>query len=66
MANGRSVLAKSVTPARIEQNRHIIPLDKDDLKALDKISENGVKRYVYPEFGVNFGFPDRNEGIIMT
>jgi hypothetical protein len=36
------------------------------LKALGKISENSVKRYVYPEFGVNFGFPDRNEGIIMA
>ena len=66
MINGRAVLAKSVTPARIEQNRHLIALDEDDQKMLAKIAEKGIKRYVYPEFGVNFGFPDKNEGIVLV
>ena len=63
--SGRSVLAKSVSPARIEQNRHLILLDEADLSTLAKIAEPGVKRYVYPAFGVNFGFPDKPEGIMM-
>jgi glycerol 2-dehydrogenase (NADP+) len=62
VALGHSVLAKSVNPSRIEQNRTIIDLDADDLAALGKISKSIPKRYVYPEFGVNFGFPDRTDG----
>jgi glycerol 2-dehydrogenase (NADP+) len=66
VACGRSVLAKSVNPSRIEQNSKITALDQEDLKALAAVSANGVKRYVYPEFGVNFRFPDKNEGIIVA
>jgi glycerol 2-dehydrogenase (NADP+) len=60
------VLAKSVTPARIEQNRIIVQLDEDDISALNKISQSAPKRYVYPEFGVNFGFPDKKHGIVVS
>jgi glycerol 2-dehydrogenase (NADP+) len=53
------VLAKSVTPERIEENRRLVKLSDEEIAALDTISTGGVKRFVYPEFGVNFGFPDK-------
>jgi len=56
---GLSVLAKSVTPSRIEQNFHIVHLDASDISTLNKISQEQSKRYVNPDFGVNFGFPDQ-------
>ncbi|KAJ9492314.1 hypothetical protein VN97_g931 [Penicillium thymicola] len=65
IARGSSVLAKSVTPARIEANRaDLIHLDAEDLASLRKYSddlqaEGKVQRFVYPPFGVNFGFPDK-------
>lgn len=65
MARGCSVVAKSVTPRRIEENRKVIRLDDEDMQALNNIAAEMPKRYVYPEFGVNLGFPDRTEGINM-
>jgi glycerol 2-dehydrogenase (NADP+) len=59
VARGSSVLAKSTTPWRIEANRKLIELDDDDMGVLNKIHEKGLHRYVYPEFGVNLGFPDK-------
>ncbi|KAJ5790705.1 uncharacterized protein N7518_007716 [Penicillium psychrosexuale] len=65
IARGSSVLAKSVTPARIEANRaDLIFLDAEDLATLRKYSdglqaEGKLQRFVYPPFGVNFGFPDK-------
>ncbi|KAJ5571060.1 Aldo/keto reductase subgroup [Penicillium sp. DV-2018c] len=65
IARGSSVLAKSVTPARIEANRaDLIKLDDEDMDTLRKYSdglqaEGKLQRYVYPPFGVNFGFPDK-------
>ncbi|KAJ5273044.1 hypothetical protein N7478_008169 [Penicillium angulare] len=65
IARGSSVLAKSVTPARIEANRtDLIKLDADDVAIIRKYSDslaatNSFQRYVYPPFGVNFGFPDK-------
>ncbi|TKA76951.1 D-galacturonate reductase [Cryomyces minteri] len=60
VARGNSVLAKSVTPSRIEENRNIIELESSDLKALEKIlKDKGVTRFVHPAFGVNLGFPDK-------
>ncbi|KAE9988007.1 hypothetical protein EG328_000951 [Venturia inaequalis] len=60
MARGSSVLAKSVTPSRIEENKNLIALDAEDMAALADISKTkGLKRFVYPEFGVNMGFPDK-------
>ncbi|KAF2224805.1 NADP-dependent oxidoreductase domain-containing protein [Elsinoe ampelina] len=57
---GHSVLPKSVTPSRIEENLKIVDLDSDDLKALDEIHKTkGITRFVYPAFGVNLGFPDK-------
>lgn len=60
IARGSSVLAKSVTPSRIDENKHIVKLSDNDLASLDEIHKNGVTRFVYPEFGVDFGFPDKS------
>lgn len=61
VARGNSVVPKSVTPARIEKNLQIIELDKDDLATLDTVSkEEGIKRYIYPAFGVDLKFPDKS------
>jgi diketogulonate reductase-like aldo/keto reductase len=60
IARGSSVLAKSVTPARIDENKHIVKLSDSDLASLDEIHKDGVTRFVYPEFGVDFGFPDKS------
>ncbi len=53
------MLAKSVTPGRIEENMRLVKLSEKEMAALGEISNEGVKRFVYPEFGVNFGFPDK-------
>ncbi|RVX71387.1 D-galacturonate reductase [Exophiala mesophila] len=60
IARGSSVLAKSVTPSRIDQNKKVVDLSESDLSLLAQISKHGVTRYVYPEFGVDFGFPDKS------
>ncbi|PNS15716.1 Glycerol 2-dehydrogenase (NADP(+)) [Sphaceloma murrayae] len=58
---GHSVLPKSVTASRIEENLKIVSLDQDDLKALDEIHKTkGITRFVYPAFGVDLGFPDKS------
>ncbi|EFY85344.1 H/ACA snoRNP pseudouridylase subunit [Metarhizium acridum] len=64
VARGSTVLPKSVTPARIKANLMIVKLDADDMKVLtdysDDLTNKGeLKRYVYPPFGINFGFPDK-------
>jgi glycerol 2-dehydrogenase (NADP+)/D-galacturonate reductase len=64
VARGDTVLAKSVTPERITANKNLIKLDAEDIKLLDEYSAEIVakkewKRYVYPPFGVPFGFPDK-------
>lgn len=63
IARGNSVLAKSVTPSRIDDNKKIINLSAADMRTLDKISDGGVTRFVYPEFGVDFGFPDKQRHV---
>ena len=65
VARGSSVLAKSVTPERIKANMDLIILDESDMKVLTDYSKGLEKsgklvRYVYPEFGVDFGFPDKS------
>lgn len=65
VARGATVLAKSVTPARIKANADIVKLDDEDMKQLRTYSDNltakgELKRYVYPAFGVDFGFPDKS------
>ncbi|OJJ58624.1 hypothetical protein ASPSYDRAFT_31279 [Aspergillus sydowii CBS 593.65] len=64
LARGSSVLAKSVTPSRIEENRNLVALDKEDVDLIAKYSAelaatSGFQRFVFPPFGVNFGFPDK-------
>ena len=53
------MLAKSVTPGRIEENMRLVKLSDKEIAALGEISNGGVKRFVYPDFGVNFRFPDK-------
>ncbi|KAG0647035.1 D-galacturonic acid reductase [Hyphodiscus hymeniophilus] len=58
---GITVIAKSVKESRIDQNSKIIDLDQRDMKALENIHKAaGIKRYVYPAFNVDFGFPDKS------
>ncbi|KAI1276348.1 Aldo/keto reductase-like protein [Xylaria sp. FL0933] len=70
VARGITVLAKSVTESRIKANLEIVDLDADDMKILNDYSESLVKagkveRYVYPPFGIKFGFPDKPGGRSM-
>ncbi|KUJ14590.1 Aldo/keto reductase [Mollisia scopiformis] len=65
ISRGSSVLAKSVNPERIKANMDIVKLDASDMKTLNDYSLELVKsgkvvRYVYPAFGVEFGFPDKS------
>ena len=54
------MIAKSVTLSRIEENMKLVKLDKADIEALDDVHKSkGITRYVYPPFGVNLGFPDK-------
>lgn len=53
-----------MTPERIDANTKVVNLDEDDMKLLndysDGLTKKGeLKRYVYPPWGVNFGFPDK-------
>ncbi|GAB7355710.1 hypothetical protein MBLNU459_g6409t1 [Dothideomycetes sp. NU459] len=60
IARGSSAIPKSVTPSRIEENLKLIKLDHSDIKALDHIAQTKPpSRLVYPAFGVNLGFPDK-------
>ena len=47
VARGSSVLAKSVTPSRIEENMKVVKLSSQDVASLNEISKNGVTRFVY-------------------
>ncbi|KAK1758338.1 NADP-dependent oxidoreductase domain-containing protein [Echria macrotheca] len=65
LARGSTVLAKSVTPERIDENKKLIDLDGEDMKLLndysDKLTKEGkLQRFVYPPFGIDFGFPDKS------
>ncbi|KAE8350396.1 NADP-dependent oxidoreductase domain-containing protein [Aspergillus coremiiformis] len=65
IARGSSVLAKSVTPSRIEDNRRLVQLDQSDMATIAKYTDDlaarkAFQRFVYPPFGVDFGFPDKS------
>lgn len=62
VARGIVVLPKSVTPSRIEENLKIVELSSEQLSALQDISKTETQRILYPEFGVNMGFPDKDFG----
>ena len=54
VARGSSVIPKSVTPSRIEENMKLIKLDSSDVKALDNIAKtHPPNRFVYHAFGVS-------------
>lgn len=60
------MLAKSVNPERIKTNlESLVNLDEEDMMVLNTYSsqlqkEGKLMRYVYPSFGVDFGFPDKS------
>jgi diketogulonate reductase-like aldo/keto reductase len=60
VGRGCTVLAKSVSPARIEENLKVVDLSEADMAVLGDISKAGVKRFIYHEMGVDFGFPDKS------
>lgn len=66
VARGVVALPKSVTPSRIEENLKIVKLTAKQLAALEEISKSDVQRIVYPEFGINFGFPDKDYGTVHS
>ena len=67
IARGTVVLPKSVTPSRIEENLKTIDLNASQLSELEAIhKKNGITRFVYPPFGINFGFPDKQSGIEVS
>jgi diketogulonate reductase-like aldo/keto reductase len=71
VARGSSVLAKSVNSERIKANMDLIDLNTEDMKTLNEYAEGleksgKVVRYVYPAFGVNFGFKDKPEGMVLS
>lgn len=67
LARNSSVLAKSVTPSRIDENRKLISLDKEDIENLEAVQKkNGPTRYVYPPFGVDVGFADKPGGVDLS
>ena len=56
-----------MTPSRIDENRKLISLDKDDIENLEAVQKkNGPTRYVYPPFGVDAGFADKPGGIDLS
>lgn len=64
------MLAKSVTESRIIANLEVVDLDADDVQILNDYSaalakDGKFERYVYPPFGIKFGFPDKPEGRSM-
>lgn len=63
---GRVALPKSVTPNRIEENLKLVELTEQDVKDLESVPERngGIKRFIYPPHGVNFGFPDKDFGTV--
>ncbi|KAH9897093.1 Aldo/keto reductase [Xylariomycetidae sp. FL2044] len=70
VARGTTVLAKSVTESRIKSNLEIVDLDDEDMKILNDYSDSlaeeaKFQRFVYPPFGINFGFPDKLTGKAM-
>ncbi|KAH7309143.1 NADP-dependent oxidoreductase domain-containing protein [Stachybotrys elegans] len=65
VANGRTVVPKSVKPERIEANKTVVEFDGDDLQVLKDYTEDINKRkawerFVYPAFNIDFGFPDKS------
>ncbi|KAI5781531.1 NADP-dependent oxidoreductase domain-containing protein [Geopyxis carbonaria] len=56
---GVVVLAKSVTPERITENKKLVTLDQEDMDLLESMHKTkGTKRFIMPPWPVNFGFPD--------
>lgn len=59
------MLAKSISPKNIKANMETINLDAQDMKLLndystDLTNNKKLTRYVYPPFGIDFGFPDKS------
>lgn len=53
-----------MTPSRIEANRDLVHLDKSDMATIakytgDLAARKALTRYIFPPFGMDFGFPDK-------
>ncbi|KAI9742014.1 MAG: hypothetical protein M1834_000403 [Cirrosporium novae-zelandiae] len=58
-ARGNSVLSKSTNPVIIASNLKLVTLDKEEVDELQQLHvKKGLKRFVFPPFGPDFGFPD--------
>ena len=44
------MLAKSVTPSRIEENMKVVTLSSQDVASLNEVSKGGLTRFVYREY----------------
>ncbi|KAI9666954.1 MAG: hypothetical protein M1831_001459 [Alyxoria varia] len=64
LARGSSVIPKSVTPSRIEENMKIVLLDESDLANLEGITKSKpVQRFVCPDFSIDLAFPDKSSSV---
>ncbi|KAK9243039.1 NADP-dependent oxidoreductase domain-containing protein [Lipomyces tetrasporus] len=57
---GTSVIPKSVTPSRIEQNFEDFALEDGDIEALNRLCQKNTVRIVDPQWGVNVFNSDDN------
>jgi diketogulonate reductase-like aldo/keto reductase len=57
---GTSVIPKSVTPSRIEQNFEDFTLEDGDIEALNRLCQKNTVRIVDPQWGVNVFNSDDN------
>ena len=59
VCKGVVVLPKSVTEKRIDSNKEVVELSKEDLAVLDGLAANGkAKRINTPLWGFDLGFED--------
>ena len=64
VARGCSVIPKSVTPSRIQENMKVVSLDGKDVATLEGITKSKpIQRFICPDFGVDLGFPDKSSSV---
>lgn len=67
VARGIVILPKSVTPSRIESNLKLIPLDKEDVDALNGLAKDGKQQRVNaPAWGTDHASPVSKSASVFT